>query len=91
MIYKTYILNIKNIYKIYLKRENMGKFDNIKKVKNTAPMKEISKKEIKPKMKKKVINLPIEWEEIIKKEYPGSVTSYILMAIKEKLKREELL
>lgn len=69
----------------------MGKFDNIKKVKNTAPMKEISKKEIKPKMKKKVINLPIEWEEIIKKEYPGSVTSYILMAIKEKLKREELL
>ncbi len=69
----------------------MGKFDNIKKVKDTAPMKETITKTAKPKMKKKVINLPVEWEEIIKREYPGSVTSYILMAIKEKLKREELL
>ena len=68
----------------------MGKFDNIKKVKSSASMQE-SKKIIKTDKKKKIISIPVDWEEKIKSNYPGTISSYILMAIQEKMKREELI
>ena len=40
-------------------------------------------------IKKKMIQLPIELDERIKKLYKGTCSSYILMAIHEKLKRDE--
>ena len=36
-----------------------------------------------------MIQLPIELDERIKKLYKGTCSSYILMAIHEKLKRDE--
>lgn len=39
--------------------------------------------------KKKMIQLPVELDERIKKIYNGTCSSYILMAIYEKLKRDE--
>lgn len=39
--------------------------------------------------KKKMIKLPQELDERIKKVYKGTCSSYILMAIHEKLKRDE--
>lgn len=60
---------------------------------NSAILKENSTTEIesisKSKVKKKMINLPIELDERIKKVYKGTCSSYILMAIHEKLKRDE--
>ena len=40
-------------------------------------------------IKKKMIQLPIELDERINKLYKGTCSSYILMAIHEKLKRDE--
>ena len=68
----------------------MGKFDNIKKVKESASMQE-SKKSTSTDKKKKIISIPVEWENKIKATYPGTISSYILMAIQEKMKREELI
>jgi predicted phosphohydrolase len=39
--------------------------------------------------KKKMIQLPVELDNRIKKIYTGTCSSYILMAIYEKLKRDE--
>lgn len=39
--------------------------------------------------KKKMVQLPIELDERIKRVYKGTCSSYILMAIYEKLKRDE--
>lgn len=39
--------------------------------------------------KNKMIKLPIELDDRIKKIYNGTCSSYILMAIYEKLKRDE--
>ncbi len=74
-----------SIWKGYI----LGKFDNIKKVKKSASMQEIST--TKTDKKKKVISIPIDWEEKIKSVYPGTISSYILMAIQEKMKRENIL
>jgi hypothetical protein len=68
----------------------LGKFDNIKKVKNSASMQEVVTA-TKTDKKKKIISLPVDWEEKIKSVYPGTVSSYILMAIQEKMKKENIL
>ncbi|MBY0245437.1 MAG: hypothetical protein K2Q03_08305 [Sphingobacteriaceae bacterium] len=62
---------------------------------NSASMKETSienKKLVEDEklFKKKMIQLPVELDERIKKIYTGTCSSYILMAIHEKLKRDEL-
>ncbi|HLX54155.1 MAG TPA: hypothetical protein VKR58_09445 [Aquella sp.] len=59
---------------------------------NSAPLKESSlNKETSTEnaTKKKMIQLPVELDERIKKIYNGTCSSYILMAIYEKLKRDE--
>jgi hypothetical protein len=67
---------------------------------NKAPVAEVkdiikqnSKSPKEKHMKQKLISLPHEWDNIIK-EYlagGGTVSSYILQAIREKLKRDDLL
>ncbi len=43
------------------------------------------------KLKHKQISLDREWEQVIKEYYSGTVTSYITMAIREKMKRDGIL
>lgn len=57
---------------------------------NSASLKEVSLESAPDKsVKKKMIALPIELDERIKMVYKGTCSSYILMAIHEKLKRDE--
>ena len=69
----------------------MGKFDNLKKVKDSAAMSE-QKTVTENKKKKKLINLLISHENIIKEsDYVGSVSNYIERAIQNQLKNDDLL
>ena len=45
----------------------------------------------KPKMKAKLIHIDERWEEAIKAYQGGTVTSYIRLAIREKMKRDGIL
>jgi hypothetical protein len=59
---------------------------------NSASLKEASitsASEAKHAVKKKMILLPVELDERIKKVYKGTCSSYILMAIHDKLKKDE--
>lgn len=59
---------------------------------NSASLKEASitpELTTKNTVKKKMIQLPVELDERIKKVYKGTCSSYILMAIHEKLKKDE--
>jgi len=45
----------------------------------------------KMEMKNKNLRLPKEWDDLITQNYAGSVTSYILMAIQNQMKEDNLL
>ena len=45
----------------------------------------------KPKMKAKLIHIDEDWEKAIKAYQGGTVTSYIRIAIREKMKRDGIL
>lgn len=45
----------------------------------------------KMEMKNKNLRLPKEWDDLITQNYAGSVTSYILMAIQNQMKEDDLL
>ena len=45
----------------------------------------------KMEMKNKNLRLPKEWDDLINQNYAGSVTSYILMAIQNQMKEDDLL
>jgi len=55
----------------------------------TEKQKNIAKNKIE--MKNKNLRMPKEWDEIISSNYAGSVTSYILMAIRNQMKEDDLL
>jgi hypothetical protein len=65
---------------------------NIEKVKSSAAM---SEQEATQKQgfekKKKLINIPIEWEEKIRAYHGGTVSAYIIMALQERMQRDGLL
>jgi hypothetical protein len=66
----------------------MGKFDNLKKVKDSAAMSE-QKNVNKNEKKKKLINLSVLHEKLIKEsDYVGSVSNYIERAIQNQLKND---
>ena len=70
-----------------------GKFDAIKELakgKGLTENRETSKEKDK-RIKPKLIPLPKEWEDLIKTKHYGTLSSYILSAIKEKMMRENLL
>lgn len=66
------------------------KFDKIEKATSKAVMND-NKKSSNNDKKRKLINIPTEWEEKIKAHYPGAVTSYIMLALQERLKKDNLL
>jgi len=66
------------------------KFDNLDLVINSANLKE-NKTRSNKKKKVKTIQILIEWEEKIKEYHGGTISSYIIMAIQEKMKRDGLL
>lgn len=65
---------------------------NIEKVKSSAAMseREESGKQDKEK-KKKLITIPVEWEEKIRGFHGGTVSAYILIALQERMQRDGLL
>lgn len=65
---------------------------NIEKVKSSAAMserEELNKSE-KGK-KKKLITIPVEWENKIRDFHGGTVSAYILIALQERMQRDGLL
>lgn len=64
---------------------------NIEKVKSSAALSEQEKgQKLGFVKKKKLINIPIEWEEKIRAYHGGTLNAYITMAIQEKMKRDGL-
>jgi hypothetical protein len=71
----------------------LGKKDrlaNLDKAIESAAMNEAEKPQNSSLKKRKIITIPIEWEERIKRAYPGSFSSYILMSLKEKMDRDNI-
>ena len=71
-----------------------GILDNIDNVTDGASLKEqIQKKttSTKRKAKAKLIHIDPEWEEAISEYQDGTLTSYIRLAIREKMKRDGIL
>jgi len=56
---------------------------------NSAPMKEI--KLDNNDKKKKLINLSQEWENRIKEHYKGTLNSYIIMAVYERMQKDGII
>jgi hypothetical protein len=68
----------------------MGKkidFDALNAAMSSAPMKE-QPSSSNDEMKKKLIQWPVAWEEKIKSGYKGTINSYILMAIFERMQKD---
>jgi hypothetical protein len=65
--------------------------DNIEQIKNSAAMKEKEKAPTSMDKKKKLISLPTEWEDKIKKFHGGTVSAYILIALQERMQKDNLL
>ena len=65
---------------------------NIEKVKSSAAMseREESGKHDKGK-KKKLITIPVEWENKIREFHGGTVSAYILIALQERMQRDGLI
>ncbi len=64
---------------------------NIEKVKSSAAMSEQETKKQGFEKKKKLINIPIEWEEKIRAYHGGTVNAYILIALQERMQRDGLI
>lgn len=65
--------------------------DVLDKAYNSAPMSEIKEQSNNNNNKKKLINLPQAWEDKIKNHYKGTVNSYILMAIFERMQKDGMI
>ena len=63
---------------------------NIEKVKSSAAM---SEQESTPKSfeKKKLISIPVAWEDKIKGFHGGTVSAYILISLQERMQKDGLL
>jgi len=64
---------------------------NIEKVKSSAAMNENVKAENNFTKKKKLISIPVEWEDKIKAYYGGTVSAYILIALQERMQKDGLI
>lgn len=65
---------------------------NIEKVKSSAAMSEREEHgKIDKEKKKKLITIPIEWEDKIRSFHGGTVSAYILIALQERMQRDGLL
>lgn len=66
-------------------------FDVLDKAFNSAPMSESNAVESSTDHKKKLINMPKDWELKIKNHYKGTVNSYILMSIYERMQKDGMI
>ncbi|MDQ1243759.1 MAG: hypothetical protein QG565_99 [Campylobacterota bacterium] len=64
---------------------------NIEKVKSSAAMSEQETKKHGFEKKKKLINIPIEWEEKIRAYHGGTLNAYIIMALQERMQKDGLI
>lgn len=65
---------------------------NIEKVKSSAAMSEReSAAKTEKEKKKKLITIPVDWEEKIRDFHGGTVSAYILIALQERMRRDGLL
>ena len=64
-------------------------FDVLDKAFNSAPMSEA--KAENTNNKKKLISMPQDWENKIKNHYKGTVNSYILMSVFERMQKDGML
>ncbi len=64
---------------------------NIEKVKSSAAMSEQETKKQGLEKKKKLINIPIEWEEKIRAYHGSTLNAYIIMALQERMQKDGLL
>lgn len=64
---------------------------NIEKVKSSAAMSEHVETKNTFEKKKKLITVPVEWEEKIKAYHGGTVSAYILIALQERMQKDGLL
>lgn len=62
---------------------------NIEKVKSSAAMSE--RENADKGKKKKLITIPVEWEEKIRRFHGGTLSAYILIALQERMQRDGLL
>lgn len=61
-------------------------YDALDKAYNSAPMQEA--KSASDKKMKKLISMPTEWEEKIKRHFKDTVNGYITMAIYERIQKD---
>ena len=66
-------------------------FNKLNEVINSAPMTEKNNIISNIDNKKKLINMPVEWENKIKESYRGTINSYIMMAIFERMQKDGLI
>lgn len=64
---------------------------NIEKVKSSAAMSEQDVTQKSFEKKKKLISIPVEWEEKIKAFHGGTVSAYILIALQERMQKDGLI
>lgn len=64
---------------------------NIEKVKSSAAMNENENTKKTFEKKKKLINIPIEWEDKIRAYHGGTVNAYILIALQERMQKDGLI
>jgi hypothetical protein len=64
---------------------------NIEQVKLSAAMNENTKSEKSFTKKKKLISIPVEWEDKIKAYHGGTVSAYILIALQERMQKDGLI
>lgn len=65
---------------------------NIEKVKSSAAMSEQEQTQKQGlQKKKKLINIPVEWEDKIRSYHGGTINAYIIMALQERMQRDGLL
>jgi hypothetical protein len=67
-------------------------FSKLDEAYNSAPMVEVKKLLTRTSnTKKKIISIPLEWDEKIRNYYTGTLTSYIRVAIMERLQKDGLI
>jgi hypothetical protein len=64
---------------------------NIEQVKSSAAMNENTKSEKSFTKKKKLISIPVEWEDRRKAYHGGTVSAYILIALQERMQKDGLM
>jgi len=69
----------------------MAKKEFLKNMKKVAESAAMSERSGAMEKKKKLITLPVSWEEKIRNYHGGTVSAYILIALQERMQKDGLL